>query len=141
MFAASLGHARLCFLVKLARQSANQVLNRFADSNLGACGATLLLLDLLQVAMDGCLGACISQLNSDRINGGVAAHGQQPVAGTDRFRLVNSGSAHVKLRYRTVIRNMILHTNLCVDRIKKQTFIAIDNGGLSMVRPFTTGSP
>ena len=69
-----------------------------AASHLGAQGWPFLFLDLLQVAMDRGFGAA-AQLFAHRIDGRIAPCGQQFIAGTQHFRLVDSGSGHGSPRY------------------------------------------
>ena len=76
----------------------DQVLDCLADGYAAAGGWPFLFLDLLQVAMDRGFGAA-AQLFAHRIDGRIAPCGQQFIAGTQHFRLVDSGSGHGSPRY------------------------------------------
>ena len=78
--------------------------------------------------MDRAFRAGIPQFATDGIDRRVTPHRQQVVSRSYNFRFVDSGSGHGILEFRTVLRNMILHTNLAKFNAEKFVILRRDNG-------------
>ena len=106
----------------------SQILDGFTDRDLGTGTAAFLFFDLLQIAVNRAFRAGVAQFATDGIDRRVTPHRQQVVSRSYNFRFVDSGSGHGILEFRTVLRNMILHTNFTKFKAAKIQILRHDNG-------------